>query len=214
MAVRKLYNFLSGALGAAMTESSTVMDFGGPLPVSLAVTTDGPEYIPLVLSPASTAEIVHLIHYTPGLHVGTVRRGQEGTLPVSHFANAPWGCKPLVEDVQGGGGSVAILDGERPVLAAAEFLRFGSGLDVTQIDHRTARVDAQARLGLVIDGPEVAVSLDGDDNLVVTPSSKWGIDQVTGDPYYDPAGAAAADVAALVFYPATQEYRLEWLGAN
>lgn len=214
MTVRKLHNFLSGTLGAPLNEISNIVDFGGPLPITLTTTVDGPEYIPLVLSPSSTPEIVHLISYTPGNSFGTVRRGQEGTIAVSHFASAPWGCKPLVEDVQGSGGSVAILDGEKPVLSAAEFLRFGSGLDVTQIDHRTARVDAQARLGLVIDGPEVAVSLDGDDNLVVTPSSKWGIDQVTGDPYYDPAGAAAADVAALVYYPATQEYRLELLGPN
>lgn len=214
MAVRKLYNFLSGTLGAGLTDVATVVDFGGPLPVTLTDTVDGPEYVPLVLSPTTTPEIVHLVSYTEGESTGVVLRGQEGTLAVEHFVNAPWGCKPLVADVEGGGGSVAILDGEWPVLSAAEFLRFGAGLDVTQVDFRTASVDAVAQTGIVIEGPTVAVALDVDDNLVVTPSSNWGIDQVTGDPYYDPNGAAQDDVAALVFYPVAQEYRLEWLGTS
>lgn len=214
MAVRKLYNFLSGSLGGAISESATVLDLGAPLPITLSETPDGPEYIPLVISPASTPEIVHLVHYVEGTSIGTVLRGQEGTLAVSHFANAPWGCKPLVADVQGAGGSVAILDGERPILDVAEFVRFGAGLSVTQLDTRTVRIDAQAQAGIVVDGPEVAVSLDSEGNLVVTPSSKWGVDRATGEAYYDPNGAAAADVAALVFYPAAQEYRLEWLGAS
>jgi len=214
VAVRKLYNFLSGTLGAGLTDVATVVDFGGPLPVTLTDTVDGPEYVPLVLSPTTTPEIVHLVSYTEGESTGVVLRGQEGTLAVEHFVNAPWGCKPLVADVEGGGGSVAILAGETPVLSAAEFLRFGSGLEVTQVDFRTARVDAVAQTGLVVEGATVAVALNGEGDLVVTPSSNWGIDQATGEPYYDPNGAEAAEVAVLVFYPATQEYRVELLGTE
>lgn len=214
MAVRKLYNFLSGVLGAGVSEAATVIDFGAPLSITLTDTVDGPEYVPLVLSPNTVPEIVHLVSYTEGQSTGTVLRGQEGTLATEHFINAPWGCKPLVADVEGGGGSVAILDGESPILSAAEFLRFGEGLDVTQIDFRTARVDAKAQTGLVVQGATVNAALDVEGNLVVTPSSNWGIDQTTGDPYYDPNGAAQDDVAVLVFYPAAQEYRLELLGTS
>jgi hypothetical protein len=209
MAVRKLYNFLHGTLVESLSESSSTITFGRVLPIELSVTTDGAEYIPLVISPATTPEIVHLVDYDPETTIGVVNRGQEGTLPVEHFPGSPWGCKPLKADVEGAGGAVAIYDGDRRVLQQAEFMRFGEGLKVTSLDHRTALIDA-GQAGVLVEGVSTVVQLDGNNDLVVTLSSNWGITHL-GEPYYDPGGVFGDDVAALLYYPGPREYRLVWM---
>lgn len=215
MAVRKLYNFLYGSLVAPLSESATTINFGRVLPVELLETQDGKEYVPLVISPDTEPEIVHLVEYEPGETSGTVLRGREGTHPASHSPGAPWGCKPLVADIEGSGGSVTTFDGTSQVLDRTKFLSFGRGLTARQLDFRTVQVDAEgADEGILLEGVATFPFMNPDGTMRVELEGRWGIDQETGDPYFDPSNADPSDVSALLFYPAPEEYRLTWLGVK
>jgi len=210
MAVRKLYNFLSGALASTLSEGGQVIDFGQVIPVELFETEDGKEYVPLVISSDTTPEIVHLVEYEPGGTTGVVDRGKEGTEPVTHFAGSPWGCKPLAEDTLAPGGTVAVSNNGVAVIEHAPELNFGHGLRATPW-RDAVRIDAEAAHQIIaLESPTVAVSEDEFGNIVVTHTSRWGID-ASGDPYYAEEGADSEDIAALVFYPGTREYALEWV---
>lgn len=107
---RKLYNFLSGSIGSALSDSDTQVDLGTSIPIDL----DVGEYVPLVLDPEGDAEIVHLVDYDPGQGTGTIERGKEETAPHAHGANTPWACVPLVADAFAGVGYVRHgSDGDR-----------------------------------------------------------------------------------------------------
>lgn len=91
--MRLNYNGLRGRLGAALGSGDTTITFdaalthgGGPVP------TIAGNYIAVSLldSNLDVAEVVHLTSYEQGSLVGTIERGQEGTLPESFGQNSRW----------------------------------------------------------------------------------------------------------------------------
>lgn len=97
------YNFVGGSLGADLGSSDTTITFSSAPPFD---TLADDEYIPLVLDPAGTPEIVHLTSYTSGDTTGTIDRGStvadvegsRGTQQESHASGASWLVTPLKAD--------------------------------------------------------------------------------------------------------------------
>lgn len=97
---RLRYDNSVGTLGASLTSSGTTITFAS---APSFATISSPDYIPLVLEPASTSpsanfEIVYLTAYTSGGTTGTISRGQEGTSGVAHSNGVAWAHGPVVLD--------------------------------------------------------------------------------------------------------------------
>lgn len=60
---------------------------------------------------------------------------------------------------------------------------------------------------ILVDGGTVTIDDTDPDEVTVTVETVWGIDG-SGDPYYDDAGAAPGEEAALYWNPATGVYVL------
>ena len=60
---------------------------------------------------------------------------------------------------------------------------------------------------ILVDGGSVTYDTSDPADIGVTVTTVWGIDS-TGDPYYDPAGAASGDEAALYWVSSSAAYTL------
>lgn len=100
---RLRYNSLRAALGASLTASGTTITFASPLTHSNGVsvpTLAGGDYIPLsILIDTELEEIVYLTAYTSGATTGTITRGRESTIGVTHSIGQAVICAPTALDL-------------------------------------------------------------------------------------------------------------------
>lgn len=89
-------NFLRGTLSAGISSSDTTLSSAAfaSLPAISA-----PNYMPIVIDPTGSAEIVHVTAHTASSTTATVVRGWEGTTAVSHSTGVSWVQGALAQDL-------------------------------------------------------------------------------------------------------------------
>lgn len=172
-------NFKQGTLGASLTNSGTTITFA-TAPGFGAISA--PNFLPLILDPDGTPEVVWVTAYTSGTSA-TISRGKEGTTGASHSNGVTWVHGPTILDFASVARNFNVVTATDPI----------SG---DSYNYLTFDVEGTVMAwGLVGDAfPRTIIAADPDDGIMMADG--------TVDPYNDDGASIRLNVSGQLIISA------------